>query len=179
MKEPITVLEALDKLKYYRDNLRTYIKEREHNLKITLPKGVSLDSAQKTPHKYDFIVMSDIEEKIDKMYEKINELREKILITNALTKVDDPLYKGTLGKLKLKIDEITSELAVYERFHQARERYGFTSRLTSDDMEIEHTQIPRYIILEKLETLKNQKRKYQGLLNKINQTTHIITELRS
>jgi len=125
------------------------------------------------------ISFKDLTEQIKELATQISNLRERILRTNLTTKVIIGGEPISLALLKLKIDDIRSEIAQIENLMDSSySPLGFTRQrrqlLTKD---VEEKEVPQLndLELEKIyKDLELQKNQLEGLLEKQNALTALI-----
>ena len=123
---------------------------------------------------FDIIDFLKITDEIRDITKKISDLREKILNTNIITKVEVDGNQISLSRLKLRVDEGRSELAQLENI---TERGIFDRRrkiVTSEEEEKEIAQLTDLELETRIKELEKEKINLENLLELKNANTELI-----
>ena len=172
----MNVVEALKEIKLKKGQIKRLISIREDEFSIIIPKDLTLEEALNDKKKYNIIGFKELSNKIEALAIDITDLREKLLITNIST----ILPKGySLARLKLKIDEIRSELAQLNTLNPSRGRSLFDSRKlrSTEDEEKEVPQMNALEIEDLIQSLEDKKGRLESELEKANANTTLLDSL--
>ena len=165
---------ALKEVKLLKNELKRKLKIRKENFFVIIPKKISLQEAKDNPEKFDIIDFLKITDEIRDITKKISDLRERILKTNIITKVEVDGNQLSLSRLKLRVDEGRSELAQLENI---TERGIFDRRrkiVTSEEEEKEIAQLTDLELETRIKELEKEKFNLENLLELKNANTELI-----
>ena len=166
----MNISSALKLIKDLRQELRRLIKMRNKHFVVVIPKESNLEDVE------GIISFGDLTKRLNDLMSRISLLREKILITNINTEVDLNGGKVSLALLKLRIDDIRSELAQLQNLDDVRS-FSFDSRRRLRKTEEEEKEVRQLndIQLEALiKGLEDQKRAFEDALEKANSITELL-----
>ncbi len=166
---------TLKKIKQLRNELKRKIKIRKENFFVIIPKESTIEDFKKEQdNETEFVDFDKISKNIKEISNEITNLRVKIIKTNINTFVDVDGVSITLSRLKLRIDDIRSELAQIEGINEEN-YYEFRHRITtSEEEEKQVAQLTDLKIEKLIKKLEEEKIKLENLLEISNANTQLI-----
>lgn len=165
---------ALKQMKQLKNELKRKIKMRKDNFFVIIPKDADLEDL-KNSQDAKFVNIDRISEEINTLAKEISNLRERILKTNIQTLIKVENDEISLALLKLRIDDIRSELAQLDNIN---ERDIFSSRrrkiTTTEEEEKEVAQLNDIQIEISIKQAEERKMKLENILELKNANTQLV-----
>ncbi|KKM05361.1 hypothetical protein LCGC14_1754910 [marine sediment metagenome] len=168
----MNITAGLKQVKQLKNELKRKIKMRQDNFYVIIPKDGKLEDISGNDR---FVSFENVSGEIKIIAEKISVLREKIMKTNIQTIVNVENADISLGKLKLLVDDIRSELA---QLASVKERDIFSSRrrriATTEEKEKEIAQLTDMQLEALILQLEDKKMKLENILEVDNANTQLV-----